>query len=234
LINRPEPLESGGSGLLIMDGLTDQPIDTASSRDPSRLEASEVRKLRGMTETTPDSIDTVLRSDHAAIKRALAELRINADPRATGDLFEQLTADIVRHFVAEEQYLLPSVRDHLADGEAISTASFAEHERIEDLLKKLDHDDTNDEQIGAALAELEQAIEAHVAAQDSDVLPALVAASDPAELEELGQGVLGAEQLAPTHPRAFVPKSATISKITSWLAGLVEKTLDARDPDDKT
>jgi hemerythrin-like domain-containing protein len=189
--------------------------------------------LRGMTETPSDSIDTVLRSDHAAIKRALADLRTNADHHAIGDLFEQLTADIVRHFVAEEQYLLPAVRDHLDDGEAISDASFAEHEQIEDLLKKLDHDDTNDEQIGAALGELEQALDTHIATQESNVLPALVKASDRAELAELGQGVLGAEQLAPTHPRAFVPKSATVSKITSWLAGLVEKTLDARDPDDK-
>jgi hemerythrin-like domain-containing protein len=189
--------------------------------------------LRGMTETTSDSIDTVLRSDHAAIKRALAELHTNPDHLATGRLFEELTADIVRHFVAEEQYLLPAVRDHLPAGEAISDAAFAEHEHIEDLLKKLDHDDTNDEQIGAALTELEQAVDAHVSAQESDVLPELVKASDPAQLAELGQGVLGAEQLAPTHPRAFVPKSATVSKITSWLAGLVEKTLDARDPDDK-
>jgi hemerythrin-like domain-containing protein len=186
-----------------------------------------------MTETTSDSIDTVLRSDHAAIKRALVDLRTNGDPHETGDLFEQLTADIVRHFVAEEQYLLPAVREHVPEGDAISDSSFAEHEHIESLLKKLDHDDTNDEQIGAALSELEQAIDAHIAAQEGRLLPALVQASDPAELSELGQGVLGAEQLAPTHPRAFVPKSATLSKVTSWLAGLVEKTLDARDPDDK-
>lgn len=182
-----------------------------------------------MTETP--SLDAVLRSDHAAIKRALSDLRVNTDPQETGELFEQLTADIVRHFVAEEQYLLPAVREHLPEGDAISTSSFTEHEQIEQLLKKLDNDDTNDEQIGAALAELEQAIDAHIGAQESDVLPAVVAASEPAELAELGEGVLGAEQLAQTHPRAFVPKSATISKITSWLAGLVEKTLDARDPD---
>jgi Hemerythrin HHE cation binding domain len=187
-----------------------------------------------MTETTSDSIDIVLRSDHAAIRRALADLRSNADPGAIGELFEQLTADIVRHFVAEEQYLLPAVRDHLPDGEAVSDAAFAEHEHIEDLLKKLDSDDTNDEQIGAALGELEQAMDAHITAQESEVLPAVVTSSDPAELAELGAGVLGAEQLAPTHPRAFVPKSATVSKIASWLEGLVEKTLDARDPDDKS
>jgi hemerythrin superfamily protein len=186
-----------------------------------------------MAKTASDSIDTVLRSDHAAIKRALGDLRANADPTATGELFEQLCADIVRHFVAEEQYLLPAVREHLPDGANTFEASFAEHRQIEELLKKLDDDDTNDAQIGAAIGELSDAVDAHVLAQETHVLPALVEALDAAELAELGEGVLGAEQLAPTHPRAFAPKSATVSKVTSWLTGLVEKSLDARDPDDE-
>lgn len=181
-----------------------------------------------------DTIDAVLRSDHAAIKRAFADLRSNSDDLATGELFEQLSADIVRHFVAEEQYLLPAVRHQLPDGGAVSDASFAEHERIEDLLKKLDDDDdTTDERIGVALGELETALDAHIQTQESVVLPALLKTSDAAELAELGQGMLGAEQLAPTHPRAFVPKSATLSKITSWVTGLVEKTLDARESRDR-
>ena len=39
-----------------------------------------------MTSAPGDSIDTVLRSDHAAIKRALADLRANRDPDRTGDV----------------------------------------------------------------------------------------------------------------------------------------------------
>jgi hemerythrin-like domain-containing protein len=184
-----------------------------------------------MTGTASDSIDTVLRSDHAAIRRAIGDLRVNADPTETSELFEQLCADVVRHFVAEEQYLLPAVRDHLPDGDTISTASFAEHHDIEAVLRHLDHDDTTDHQITAALDELEQRIDRHIGAQEADVLPRLAAVLDAETSSELGEGVLGAEQLAPTHPRAFAPKSATVSKITSWLAGLVEKSLDARSPD---
>lgn len=186
-----------------------------------------------MTETAQsDSIVSVLRSDHAAIKRALADLRSNTHAQATGELFEQLSADIVRHFVAEEQYLLPAVRRHLPNGQAVSDASFAGHEQIENLLRKLDDDDTTDERIGAALGELETALDRHIHGQESEVLPDLAKRCDPSELDDLGQGVLGAELLAPTHPRAFVPKSATLSKVTSWLAGLVEKSLDAHEPRD--
>jgi len=180
------------------------------------------------SEAAPESLDDVLRSDHAAILAAAASLRTNTDTAAIGELFAALCADVVRHFVAEEQYLLPSVREQLDGGERISDESFAEHERIEQLLKKLDDDDTTDDRIAAAVSELESALREHVDAQESTVLPTLVEALDQAELNRLGEGMLGAEQLAPTHPRSIVVKSATLSKLTSWVTGLVEKSLDAR------
>jgi hypothetical protein len=184
-----------------------------------------------MTSNVPDPIDAVLRSDHAAVTRGLAELR-TADPAAAADRFELLTADIVRHFVAEEQYLLPTVREHLDGGEQLSDAEFAEHERIEDILKRLDdEDDADATRVAEVMTELETAFAEHVRRQESDLIPKVVAALDPDTLAELGEGALGAEQLAPTHPRAFVPKSATLSKITSWLEGLVDKTIDSRGRD---
>lgn len=175
-----------------------------------------------MTSNEPDPIDAVLRSDHAAITRDLAALR--TDPSAAGHRFTQLSADIVRHFVAEEQYLLPSVRRHLDGGDQISDDEFAEHERIEKILRRLDDDD--EQPVDATIAELEHALEEHVRRQESSLIPQLVAALAPDTLAELGEGALGAEQLAPTHPRAVVPKSATLSKLTSWIEGLVDKSLD--------
>jgi hemerythrin-like domain-containing protein len=179
-----------------------------------------------MSESAPDPIDEVLRSDHAAILRGLAELRASRDHAATSELFEQLCADVVRHFVAEEQYLLPAVRRHLDDGEQLSDEEFAEHERIEKILRRLDDDD--EQPVDATIVELERALDHHVDRQESTLIPRVVAALDAESLAELGEGALGAEQLAPTHPRTIVVKSATLSKLTSWVAGLVEKSLDAR------
>lgn len=176
-----------------------------------------------MTETVPDPIDAVLRSDHAAISRDLAALR-RTDPQQAGELFTALSADLVRHFVAEEQYLLPAVRDHLDDGDRISAEQFAEHERIEATLRRLDDED--DQPVEATVTELERAVREHVGHIEQTILPALAARVDAGTMAELGEGALGAEQLAPTHPRAFVPKSATLSKVTSWLEGLIDKSLD--------
>ncbi|HEY8302342.1 MAG TPA: hemerythrin domain-containing protein [Jatrophihabitans sp.] len=174
-----------------------------------------------MTDTVPDPIDAVLRSDHAAITRDLAGLR-SADPQHAAGLFAQLSADIVRHFVAEEQYLLPAAREYLDGGEQLTSDQFAEHERIEGLLRHLD--DEEGQPVDTTVGELERALAAHIELVEGDVLPALVARLDPARLAELGEGALGAEQLAPTHPRALVFKSTTLSKVTSWLEGLIDKS----------
>jgi hypothetical protein len=174
-----------------------------------------------MTSLEPDPIDAVLRSDHAAITRDLAALRTDAS--AAGERFTQLSADIVRHFVAEEQYLLPAVRHHLEGGEQISDDEFAEHERIEKILRRLDDDEH--QPVDTTIVELERALDEHVRRQESSLIPQVVAALDTATLNELGEGALGAEQLAPTHPRAFVPKSATVSKLVSWVEGLVDKSV---------
>jgi len=184
-----------------------------------------------MSDTVPDPIDAVLRSDHAAIVRQLAELR-TVEPAGGAEHFEQLIADIVRHFVAEEQYLLPTVRERLDGGRRLSDAEFAEHERIEKLLRRLDDaDDVDEQQVGVTVDALQDAIGEHVRRQEEELIPQVVAVLDAATLAELGEGALGAEQLAPTHPRAFVPKSRTLSKVTSWLEGLVDKSWDSRGKD---
>jgi hypothetical protein len=184
-----------------------------------------------MADAVPDPIDAVLRSDHAAIVRGLAELR-TIEPTGGAAHFEQLTADIVRHFVAEEQYLLPTVRERLEGGDRISDSEFAEHERIEKLLRRLDdEDDVDAEQVGVTVDALQDAIGEHVRRQEEELIPQVVAVLDEATLAHLGEGALGAEQLAPTHPRAFVPKSRTLSKVSSWLEGLVDKSWDSRGKD---
>lgn len=180
------------------------------------------------TDTVPDPLDAVLRSDHAAIQRDLAALRAPG-PVDVGERFARVTADIVRHFVAEEQYLLPVVRERVDGGDQLSAAEFAEHHRIEAMLKRLDDEDAADP--GTGIAALTEAFAAHVRRQEAELIPRVVAVVGADTLAELGEGALGAEQLAPTHPRAFVPRSATLSKITSWLEGLVDKSIDARGND---
>jgi hemerythrin superfamily protein len=178
---------------------------------------------------TAERFDAVLRSDHDAIMRDLDQLRAGGEQAEMGRLFGQVCADIVRHFVAEEQYLFPAARERLPNGRDLVEAAFAEHRQIEQLIKQFEQEHIRDERISGLFDELHDAMQAHKLRQEHHIIPALTAVLDDDELNDLGEKMLGAEQLAPTHPRTFAPKSATVNKVTSWLTGLVEKALDSRD-----
>ena len=59
-------------------------------------------------------------------------------------LLDQLTIELVRHSVDEEEYLYPAVREHLENGDALADKELADHARVEQLLKDLQTTDADD------------------------------------------------------------------------------------------
>lgn len=170
------------------------------------------------------SLLTVLSSDHHAITSALTDPVLEQAGREGALRREQLVADIVRHFVGEEQYLYPTVRDRLADGTELAERGDARDRAIEHQLRELEQEL---DEIGVAdvLTRLARAMDAHVEEQERE-LAALRESLSADELDELGRGVLGAEQLAPTRPRSLAPDQPAVNKVVSLVAGFVDKVRD--------
>jgi hypothetical protein len=163
-----------------------------------------------------------LRSDHQAIVGMLA------DPAATTDTEaqrEQLVMTLVRHFVAEEQYLYPAIREHLDGGTALVDSWFTRDRSCELKLKLLEARDQTVEQHASVWREVTELFTAHVQAQEA-VFPQLTATVDTAELARLGVGIRGAEQLAPTRPRSVAPEPAAANKVASLIEGFVDHVRD--------
>ncbi|MDQ6848589.1 MAG: hemerythrin domain-containing protein [Actinomycetota bacterium] len=145
-----------------------------------------------MTETGSFSIVSILGSDHESIAELLDEPSARQDGERGDVARDQLVAELIRHFVAEEQYLFPALREHVAGGAEMADAEFARDRVLE-----------------------QQA-----------VVVSLGQACDAATLAELGEGALGAEQLAPTRPRLIAPSSAPVNKVTSLVVGFVDQVRD--------
>jgi hypothetical protein len=89
----------------------------------------------------------------------------------------------------------------------------------------LEDDDINTDQLAAVLVAVRASFARHV--QDQVALfAALEQHCDPATLAQLGEGVLGAEQLAPTRPRHIAPTSAGANKVTSLVTGFIDQVRD--------
>lgn len=179
-----------------------------------------------MSSAGDTDIFDVLDSDHRALVK-LVGAAATADDELSPSLCEQLVMAVVRHFVAEEQYLLPLVRDHVPGGERASEVAFDEHRTVEDALRELEELEHSPERARPILADIDVAIRRHVAEQDDKMFPTLREHCDPARLRGLADEILGAEQLAPTRPRMVHPESPTVNKVVSLVAGYVDQARDA-------
>ena len=88
-----------------------------------------------------------LRSDHRAITEELADPASALHSHPALIAREQLVMRLVSHFVAEEQYLYPTVRESLVDGEARAEAGFQADRAIEKHLRSLEDKHLTAEQL---------------------------------------------------------------------------------------
>ncbi len=138
---------------------------------------------------------------------------------------EQLVIDMVGHFVAEEQYLYPTVREQLSDGQARASSGFSADREIEKQLKNLEDPDLSAEGLARIWTAIQREFADHVAKQRQLFID-LAAVCSPAQLAELGDGIAGAEQLAPTRPRTVALESPGANKFISFVEGYVDHVRD--------
>ena len=175
--------------------------------------------------TEPQSILETLESDHRAITELLAD---EDAPTATAEgaaLREQLVMALVRHFVAEEQYLDPTAREVLPERAEEADAAFKRDRATEQILRRLEAHDLVVKQLADVWQEVKSAVAAHVAEQQ-ELFATLAEKCDPERLDQLGEEVRGAEQLAPTRPRMVAFPEAGLNKLTSFVEGYIDHARD--------
>ncbi|MFE1404522.1 hemerythrin domain-containing protein [Streptomyces sp. NPDC058770] len=152
--------------------------------------------------------------------------RIEALPPGSPErrrLLDQLTIEMVRHSVAEEQHLYPAVREHIPRGDALADKEAADHGRVEQLLKDLEGMDADEPEFVHLFAKLRTEVRAHVQDEEDNLFAQLRAACGPELLDLLGQEARLSKESAPTRPHPGARSSPLASKILSPGLGLVDR-----------
>lgn len=171
-------------------------------------------------------IDVII-ADHRAVEKVFAELETGrGSSQHRRDLTDHVIAELVRHSVAEEQYLYPAARDLLSDGDSIVDHELEEHAEAEQVMKSLDGLDPADPTFDELVNSLIRDIRHHLEDEEEDLLPRLRAACTTEQLEELGQKVLDAKEKAPTRPHPSAPDTPPANKILDAGAGVVDRLRD--------
>ncbi|WTV03634.1 hemerythrin domain-containing protein [Streptomyces sp. NBC_00046] len=144
-----------------------------------------------------------LMADHRELEALFSQIELQpVDHPQRRLLADRLTAELVRHTVAEELHLYPVVRAHVAHGAALADKELADHARVERMLKDLEDLSVEDPQFNDTIAKLKFEVAFHMRDEEHELFPKLAAALPPEKLDELGRLVRRARDMAPTRAGA--------------------------------
>jgi hemerythrin superfamily protein len=179
-----------------------------------------------MTTREQENLVDEIIADHRQVEAVFGEIENSSDPSNRRELVEHVITELVRHSVGEEQYLYPTARRVLPDGEQM-----ADHElkdaKAEEVMKELENTDEGDPKFDALVRTLIEDIRHHVEDEETDLLPRLRGACDGAELTELGKKFERAKKMAPTRPHTSAPDKPPANKILGRGVGLIDRMRDA-------
>lgn len=183
------------------------------------------------TEKPGTDVIALLVNDHREVEAMFHQLENTArdDVDTHRRLSAQVIAELVRHSVAEEQYLYPAVRKVVPDGDEIADHEIEEHSEAERTMKRLE---ACDPEINAGdyqenLRNLMSEIRHHVEEEEKELFPKLSANANSQDLDELGAKLARAKDRAPTRPHPSAPDTPPANKLLDPGAGLVDRVRDA-------
>ena len=173
-----------------------------------------------------DDLVTRLLADHRAVEDMFTRME-SAPPDQIGEMFWDLTHQLVRHEVAEEEIVYPKVRKALPEGDQLADLRIEEQSEAEELLAKMEKAGAADPQFSAHLSSLRNAVLAHAEKEESTVFVPLGMVLEEAELVRLGKLYEKAKKAAPTHPHPHAPDTPPGNVALGPVAALVDRTRDA-------
>lgn len=179
-----------------------------------------------MPDNSTDMVSVLVR-DHQEIKGHLREIEAAPDARSRRDAADRLTAEVVRHSVAEEMYLYPAARKALPDGDSLVDEELEEHAEVEQLLKRWEGMDGDDPEFMTLFSRIRQDLLHHIDEEEEPTLfPKLQSTLSAEEQHELGQKIEKAKKLAPTRPHPSAPDQPPGDKILGVPTGIIDRIRD--------
>ncbi len=164
-----------------------------------------------------DVVDVLL-DDHREFEKLLGRLASGRNSGLTG----VLTASLVRHAIAEEEYVYPTVRDHVTGGDRIADRGMAQHAQIAETVHQIDATKPTDAERDRLIVALANQVRRHIRHDRAELFPRLRAACTRSHLTWLGERVAGLRHAGRSALRAgsrrVVESGGLIEQVRSALA----------------
>jgi hypothetical protein len=173
------------------------------------------------------SIIDVLDREHDKVATLCEELltdELSAERRQR--VASVVVAEISRHVSAERQYLYPTVRALLPDGDALAEVGTAEDTSLLHLLKRLEGTAPDDPYYRKAVDEVAAQFHRHCDTAAEQLLQPLRDAATDEQLIRLGNRIDMVSEAAPTRPHPKAPATPPWNAVVDPALGVLDKARD--------
>lgn len=164
-----------------------------------------------------------LTADHDTVRRLLDELEQHPAPERRRDTVESLITAVARHESIEEQYLWPTVRTMLPDGDVLADPAVGQVALTKDLLDRLDARSAADPGYEGVLGALVAACRGHIEFQESTVWPKLRTVLSEPERAALGAELERAKNLTPQRPHPRTEAHPVVEHLQETGAAIMDR-----------
>ena len=197
-----------------------------------------------MEQTSQDAI-TLLREDHRTVVELFQQIEgIPSDAPSDSEqmkqrraLFEQVSEELSRHAMAEEELLYPLIRVKVPNGDQLADHALDEHQEVKETLARLEKMSLDNLDFEGEFRSLMTTIKDHVNEEESQLFPLLIEHVDRDALDALGTQLAAAKAMAPTRPHPNAPNRPPFNVLAGAGAAVVDRARDAitghGDPDRK-
>lgn len=168
----------------------------------------------------------LIKADHQTVQQMLARFESVAPSERDG-YFCEVVHELVRHEVAEELVLYPTIRKESTAGEAEAQSRLQEQSDAEKLLARMESLDVMTPEFVKDFQKLRTAVLHHADAEESGALPLLQGSERTEMRSEMGARYLAAKEKAPTHPHPHTPNDGSAQKLLGPVAALLDRARDA-------
>ena len=171
---------------------------------------------------------TLLKNDHKTVE-ALFKRFEKAGDNALAEkraVVDQIIEELAIHAAIEEQLFYPVTRATVPETEAIVLESLEEHHIVKWVLSELDSMDPQDERFDAKVTVLIENVRHHVKEEEQEYFPKVRDELGRNALDDLGDAMVSAKAVAPTHPHPRSPDSPPGNLLVGTAAGVVDRVTD--------
>ena len=171
---------------------------------------------------------TLLKNDHKTVE-ALFKRFEKAGDNALAEkraVVDQIIEELAIHAAIEEQLFYPVTRATVPETEAIVLESLEEHHIVKWVLSELDSMDPQDERFDAKVTVLIENVRHHVKEEEQEYFPKVRDELGRNALDDLGDAMVRAKAVAPTHPHPRSPDSPPGNLLVGTAAGVVDRVTD--------